>query len=149
MGVLFGTYNFVALIFAFLITPIARMTSRKFVHFASLILGGLGLLSMYVLPQEWLVPSMVGVGIAWASILTVPYALLVDALPAEKMGIYMGIFNFFIVLPQIVNALIGGWIVHGFLLGLCHLLRGRRLDIPDRCLLTLRTKEPLFAGNES
>jgi len=149
VGLLFGTYNFVALIFAFLITPIARKTSRKFVHFASLILGGLGLLSMYVLPQEWLVLSMVGVGIAWASILTVPYALLVDALPAEKMGIYMGIFNFFIVFPQIVNALIGGWIVHDFFSdyainyvafgGLTFLIAG---------LLTLRIKEPLFAENE-
>ena len=93
---------------------------------------------------------MIGVGIAWASILTVPYALLVDALPAEKMGIYMGIFNFFIVLPQIVNALIGGWIVHDFFAdyaiyyvafgGLTFLIAG---------LLTLRIKEPLFGGSDN
>lgn len=145
VGALFGAYNFVALIFAFLITPIAKMTSRKFVHFASLMLGGIGLFSLYFLPKDMLILSMVGVGIAWASILTVPYALLVDSLPPEKMGIYMGIFNFFIVLPQIVNALIGGWIVNTFFnnYAIYYLAFGGAMFVLA-ALMTLRIKEPLF-----
>jgi maltose/moltooligosaccharide transporter len=145
VGVLFGWYNFFALVFAFLITPIAKRTSRKFVHFASLSLGGLGLLSIYFLPTNMLILSMVGIGIAWASILTVPYALLVDAIPAEKMGIYMGIFNFFIVFPQIVNALIGGWIIHSFFAdySIYYLVFGGVLFILA-ALFTLRIEEPLF-----
>ena len=145
VGVLFGWYNFFALVFAFLITPIAKRTSRKFVHFSSLLLGGLGLLSIYFLPKELLILSMVGVGIAWASILTVPYALLVDSLPPEKMGVYMGIFNFFIVFPQIINALIGGWIIHSFFAdyAIYYVVFGGVLFILA-ALFTLRIREPLF-----
>ena len=78
----------------------------------ALICGGLGLISIYFLPDpQWLVLSMVGVGIAWASILSVPYAMLVGSLPAQKMGYYMGVFNFFIVIPQIVAAALLGFLV--------------------------------------
>ena len=78
----------------------------------SLIIGGLGLLSIYFAPNEyWLILSMVCIGIAWASILAMPYAILAGSIPPRKMGVYMGIFNFFIVIPQIINALIGGPIV--------------------------------------
>jgi len=109
VGILFGVYNLVSAIYAFFLPAIAKKIGRKKTHSYSLIIGALGLLSLYVLPDKnWLILSMVGVGIAWASILAMPYAILAGSIPARKMGVYMGIFNFFIVLPQILNALIGG-----------------------------------------
>ncbi len=109
VGILFGVYNFVSAIYAFFLPAIAKAIGRKKTHSYSLIVGALGLLSLYVLPDKnWLILSMVGVGVAWASILAMPYAILAGSIPAKKMGVYMGIFNFFIVLPQILNALIGG-----------------------------------------
>lgn len=145
-GVLFTVYNLVATIFAFFITMIANRTSRKFVHIISLTAGGIGLMSMYFITDpQYLLISMVGVGLAWASILSVPYALLVDSLPPEKMGIYMGIFNFFIVFPQIINALIGGWIIHSFFAdyAIYYVVFGGVLFILA-ALFTLRIREPLF-----
>ncbi len=107
-----GLYNGVAALVAFGLPVLARYTSRRDTHMIALILGGLGLISVYFLPgPEWLVVSMIGVGIAWASILSVPYAMLVGSLPAQKMGFYMGVFNFFIVIPQIVAAAILGFMV--------------------------------------
>ena len=109
VGICFGAYNGVAALYAWLLPKIARVTSRKFTHFISLIAGGIGLLSVYfVKDPNLLLLSMVGVGLAWASILSMPYAILAGSLPAGKMGVYMGIFNFFIVIPQIVNGIIGG-----------------------------------------
>lgn len=108
VGVLFGVYNGVSAIFAFCLPYIAAKIGRKLTHAVSLIVGGLGLLSIYVMPNEdWLVLSMVAIGIAWASILAMPYAILAGSIAPRKMGVYMGIFNFFIVIPQIINALIG------------------------------------------
>ena len=113
VGVLFGGYNVVAAIFAFFFIPIlARRVGRKAAHALSLGLGGIGLISMYVIRDPnllWL--SMVGVGIAWASIVSIPYSILSGALPVHKMGVYMGIFNFFIVVPQLLAASILGVIV--------------------------------------
>ena len=112
VGELFGIYNFVAMLFALLLIPIARRIGRKMTHAVCLSLGGLGLISMYLLPDaDWMILSMIGVGIAWASILAMPYAILSDSLPAAKMGTYMGIFNFFITIPQITNGVIHGWMV--------------------------------------
>lgn len=112
VGVLFGIYNAVSAVFAFFLPTIAYRLGRKLTHSVSLVIGGLGLISMYFTPNEyWLILSMVGVGIAWASILAMPYAILAGSIPARKMGVYMGIFNFFIVIPQIINALIGGPLV--------------------------------------
>ncbi len=109
VGILFGVYNLVSAIYAFFLPAIAKKIGRKRTHSYSLIIGAIGLLSLYVLPDKnWLILSMIGVGIAWASILAMPYAILAGSIPARKMGVYMGIFNFFIVLPQILNALIGG-----------------------------------------
>lgn len=110
VGVLFALYNGFAAITAFLLPVIAKKTSRKTVHAISLVVGGIGLMSIYVISDpNLLLVSMVGVGLAWASILSMPYAILAGALPSEKMGVYMGIFNFFIVIPQIVAASILGW----------------------------------------
>ena len=112
---LFGGYNGIAAIAAILIPFVARKTSRKVTHMLALFCGGIGLISIYFVqdPQMlWL--SMVGVGIAWASILSVPYAILSGSLPSDKMGYYMGVFNFFIVIPQIMAASLLGFILTTF-----------------------------------
>ena len=78
-------------------------------HALSLTAGGIGLMSIYFIQDpSFLIVSMIGVGMAWASILAMPYAILAGSIPAHKMGVYMGIFNFFITFPQIVNGVIGG-----------------------------------------
>lgn len=108
-GIIFGVYNLVSAVYALFLSRIAARIGRKKTHAFSLILGGIGLLSFYFAPnKEFLIVSMVLVGIAWASILAMPYVILSSSIPAGKMGIYMGIFNFFITIPQILNGLIGG-----------------------------------------
>jgi len=112
VGICFAVYNGVAAIYAWFLPRIAKRTSRKFTHAISLVAGGLGLLSIYFIKDpNLLILSMVGVGIAWSSILAMPYSMLAGSIPAGKMGVYMGIFNFFIVIPQIVNGIIGGPII--------------------------------------
>lgn len=112
VGVIFGVYNAVSAVFAFFLPKIAASLGRTKTHAISLILGGLGLISIYFIQDKyWLLLSMVGIGIAWASILAMPYAILAGSIPVKKMGVYMGIFNFFITFPQIVNGIIGGPIV--------------------------------------
>ncbi len=112
VNVLFAVYNGVAALIAFGLPVVAKYTSRKTTHFISLIIGGIGLASIYFFKDPlWLIVPMIGVGIAWASILSMPYAILTGSLPARKMGIYMGIFNFFIVIPQILAATILGFLV--------------------------------------
>ena len=111
-GHLFDLYNLFAIPFAFLLTPIAKAIGKKQTHALALFMGGLGLISMFFIKDTgmlWI--SMIGLGFAWASILAMPYAMLIDAIPQRKMGVYMGIFNFFIVMPQIVNGIFGGPIV--------------------------------------
>lgn len=113
-GKLFGMYNLWAIPFAFLLTPIAKWIGKKQTHALALLCGGLGLISMYFIKDVdnlWI--SMIGLGFAWASILAMPYAMLIEVIPQKKMGVYMGIFNFFIVIPQIINGLFGGPIVSG------------------------------------
>jgi maltose/moltooligosaccharide transporter len=105
-GICFAAYSIVCFVVAFLLPKIAAATSRKTVHALSLVCGGVGLLSTYLIHDQYmLLLTMVGVGIAWASILSMPYAILSGALPAARMGVYMGIFNFFIVIPEIVASL--------------------------------------------
>ncbi|MFZ5972718.1 MAG: MFS transporter [Bacteroidota bacterium] len=106
---LFGVYNGIAAIAALFLPILARYTSRRITHLIALACGGVGLISFYfVSDPSYLWYSMIGVGIAWASILSIPYAMLSGSLPAEKMGYYMGVFNFFIVIPQIVAATVLG-----------------------------------------
>jgi maltose/moltooligosaccharide transporter len=108
----FGTYNLAAMVFALLLIPIAARIGRKTTHAICLMAGGLGLLSIFFIHNPiYLHVAMIGVGLAWASILAMPYVILSSSIPAAKMGIYMGIFNFFITLPQIVNGLFGGWVL--------------------------------------
>ena len=109
VGVLFAFYNGFAALFAFLLPVMARKFSRPPAHMISLIAGGLGLISYYFFRNEnLLIISMAGIGLAWCSILAMPYAMLTQSLPANKMGVYMGIFNFFIVIPQILAATLLG-----------------------------------------
>lgn len=115
VSVMFTVYNGVAAAVAFLLPVIAKRTSNKFTHMLALVAGGLGLISIYFLSDKTgLLLAMIGVGIAWASILSIPYAMLSGALPANKMGYYMGVFNFFIVIPQIVAGTILGFLVNTF-----------------------------------
>lgn len=112
VGVLFGIYNGVSAIYALILPAIAKATSKKIAHAISLTAGGIGLLSIYFISDpHYLIYSMIGIGLAWGSILAMPYAILSGSIPARKMGVYMGIFNFFITMPQIVNGFFGGLIV--------------------------------------
>jgi maltose/moltooligosaccharide transporter len=115
VSVMFTVYNGVAAAVAFLLPVLAKRTSNKFTHMLALITGGLGLISIYFLSDKvGLLLAMIGVGIAWASILSIPYAMLSGSLPSNKMGYYMGVFNFFIVIPQIVAGTILGFLVNTF-----------------------------------
>lgn len=112
VGVLMAVYNGVAALVAFLLPVIARRTSRVATHVICLIIGGIGLLSMGLFKEpDLLLISMTAVGVAWASLLTIPYAILSSAVPYRKMGVYMGMFNLFVVIPQILAAAILGLLV--------------------------------------
>jgi len=135
VGVLFGAYNGFAALAAIVIPLLVQRVGMQRAHLINLWLGAAGLASFLVIRDPtWLLLSMVGVGIAWASILSMPYALLSGGVPAKKMGTYMGIFNFFIVIPQLVAAsvlgvllrtLFGGAPIYALLLGgLCFVLAG-------------------------
>jgi len=144
VGVLFAAYNAFAALAAILIPWMTRRIGLRRSHLLNLVLGGLGLLSFLVIRDpRWLVASMAGVGIAWASILSLPYALLSDSVPAHKMGVYMGIFNLFIVIPQLLAASVLGFLLRTFFgdapiwaLG----IGGVSLIIAGLC--TLRVPEP-------
>ena len=112
VGILFGVYNGFAALVAFLLPLLAKLTNRRITHSVSLIAGGLGLISIILFhTPNMLILSMLGIGMAWASILAMPYAILTGSLPVNKMGTYMGIFNFFVVIPQILAASILGFFV--------------------------------------
>ncbi len=144
-GVLMGTYNGVGVLAAFVIPLLVRLLGMRMSHLINLWLGGAGLISfVFIGDPHWLLLSMVGVGFAWASILSLPYALLSDNLPAAKMGVYMGIFNFFIVIPQLLAASVLGVLLKLFfhdqpIWALA--LGGASLIIAGLC--TLRVREPL------
>jgi maltose/moltooligosaccharide transporter len=105
-GWCFAIYSIVCFIVAFIFPKLAALTSRKLLHAVSLVLGGLSLLSIYFIHDPTTLQfSMIGVGIAWASILSMPYAILAGAIPANRTGVYMGVFNFFIVIPEIIASI--------------------------------------------
>ncbi|MDP4263122.1 MAG: MFS transporter [Bacteroidota bacterium] len=109
-------YSVVTLLFAFILPLIADKLGRKITHSLCLLCGALGLISVsWVHDKNLLFVSMVGIGVAWASILSMPYAMLSGSLPKDKVGIYMGIFNFFIVLPEIIASLGFGWLMKNVL----------------------------------
>lgn len=108
-GVIFAAYSVFAALFSLVITPLANKYGRKNVYMTSLILGGLGLISMLLIQDKYLlIIPMVGVGISWAAILALPYAILSSSLPPKQTGVYMGLFNATITIPQIAAGLLGG-----------------------------------------
>ncbi|WP_153799412.1 MFS transporter [Foetidibacter luteolus] len=120
-GLTLAYYNVVAFLVALFIPFIARKLGRKLTHSVCLLCGAIGLISVgFVTSKNELFLCMTGVGIAWTSILSMPYAMLAGALPEHKIGVYMGIFNFFIVLPEIIASLFFGWIMQ-------HLLNNDRM----------------------
>ena len=120
-GICFGMYSLVCFVFSFVLPAMARRLGRKGTHIFCLICGGLGLLAVAVIHNKFLLlASMTGVGIAWASTLAMPYSILAGSLPSAKTGVYMGIFNFFIVIPEITASLFFGWVM-------AHLLNNNRL----------------------
>jgi maltose/moltooligosaccharide transporter len=120
-GICFGLYSAVCFVFSFALPAVARALGRKITHSLCLVCGAAGLLSVAVIHDKYfLLLSMTGVGVAWASILAMPYAILAGSLPAGKMGVYMGIFNAFITLPEITASLFFGWVM-------LHLLHNNRL----------------------
>ena len=135
VGVLFGIYSGASALFAFLLPVMAHKTSRPMTHLIALVAGGIGLISFYLFrDKNMLILSMLLVGLAWSSILSLPYSMLTASLPAHKMGVFMGIFNFFIVIPQILAAtllgfftkhLFGGNAIYTIVLGgACMILAG-------------------------
>ena len=115
VGICFAVYNGVAALVAFALPVVAKSLNRKLTHLLALFCGAIGLGSIYLINDpNWLLVSMVGVGIAWASILSMPYAIISSILPPNKMGYYMGVFNFFIVIPQIVAGSLLGFILTSF-----------------------------------
>lgn len=143
LGVCSSVRNGVAAVFAFLLPLFARRTSRRTTHLVCLLIGGLGLLSLRLIADpKMLIVSMGMVGVAWASILSMPYAMLAGALPANRMGYYMGVFNFFIVIPQIVAATILGFLtMHVFGGNTMNTLALGGISMIIAALLTLRVAD--------
>jgi maltose/moltooligosaccharide transporter len=115
VGVLFGAYNGVAALYAFAIAPLAARIGAARLHFLNLAAGALGLASFAIVRDPvLLLVSMIGVGMAWASILAIPYSILAGALPQDRLGVFMGLFNIFIVLPQLVVSAVMGTVGRTF-----------------------------------
>jgi maltose/moltooligosaccharide transporter len=115
VGIMNGVYNIVSAIYALCLPVIVRKVSRKLTHAFSLTMGGISLVALFFIQNHYLLLlPMIGVGLAWGSILAMPYAILSSSIPAKKIGVYMGLFNFFITFPQIVNAIIGSLIIKYF-----------------------------------
>jgi maltose/moltooligosaccharide transporter len=147
-GVCFSVYNGISFAFSFLLIALTRRFSAKGIHIACLTLGGLGLISVALISQkDLLLVSMLGVGIAWASILSMPYAMLANCLPPEKMGFYMGVFNFFIVLPQITIALgLGEVLAHFPSIDALYVVVGGGASMILAAVLTLRVRSAEHTG---
>src|SRR6201996_2395362 len=115
VGNMFAVYNVVSAIYALSLPWIVKRINRKRTHAFSLTMGGIGLISIFFIQNHYLLLlPMIGVGLAWGSILAMPYAILSSSIPAKKIGVYMGLFNFFITFPQIVNSLFGSLILKTF-----------------------------------
>jgi maltose/moltooligosaccharide transporter len=142
-GICFGFYSAVCFVFSFFLPALAKAVGRKTAHSLCLAAGAVGLLSVGVIHNQYvLLLSMLGVGIAWASILSMPYSILAASIPAGRTGVYMGIFNFFIVTPEILASLFFGWFMN-------HVLHNNRMAaviaggvfLAIAALLTLRVTD--------
>lgn len=149
-GICFSVYNAVCFIFSFLLIALSRRISPKMIHLVCLLCGGLGLLSVPLIhDKNLLLLSMVGIGVAWASIVSMPYAMLSRSIPAGRMGVYMGIFNFFIVIPQIVASLGLGMVMKTFFHDnsmLAVMLGGISMVIAAALVLRVKVEKPGIAG---
>jgi maltose/moltooligosaccharide transporter len=115
VGICFALYSLVAALYSIIMPKLMDLTNRKLVFSVSLLLGGLGFISTFFFSNQYmLLISMVGIGMAWAAILAIPYAILSGSLPAKRMGIYMGLFNLTVVIPQIISGIFGGPILRRF-----------------------------------
>ncbi len=148
VGVLFGAYNGFAALAALIIPLMVRRWGLRVSHMINVWLGAAGLLAFLVIRDpQWLLIAMIGVGFAWASILSLPYALLSDNVPAEKMGVYMGIFNFFIVIPQLLAASVLGFLLRTFMGGApVHALAVGGASLFLAGIAVLRVREPAQAA---
>jgi len=148
VGVLFAAYNGFAALAAILIPLMVRRWGLRVSHLINVWLGAAGLVSFVVIRDpQWLLVATIGIGFAWASILSLPYALLSDCLPAVKMGVYMGIFNFFIVIPQLLAASVLGFLLRTFMGGepiYALVVGGASLFLAG--LAVLRVQEPVRAA---
>jgi maltose/moltooligosaccharide transporter len=147
VGVLFAAYNGFAALAAIVIPFMVRRWGLRVSHLINVWLGAAGLVSFIAIREpQWLLVAMIGVGFAWASILSLPYALLSDNVPAEKMGVYMGIFNFFIVIPQLLAASVLGFLLRTFMGGApvyALVVGGASLFLAG--IAVLRVREPVQA----
>jgi len=144
-GLCFAFYSVVTFFYAMVLPSIANRIGPRLTHVFSLLAGAAGLISVFLIHQPWLLFfSMAGVGVAWASILAMPYAILANAIPPERTGVYMGIFNMFIVLPEICSALLFGWVMS-------HVLNNNRVlaVVAGGCFLALAAVLMLFVTHET
>jgi maltose/moltooligosaccharide transporter len=115
VGILFGVYNGISAVLALSLPILTKKLSKKVTHSIALFIGGLSLLSFLLIKNaDYLIIPMIGIGIAWASILAMPYAMLANSIPPRKMGMYMGLFNMSITIPQIVSGILSGLILKYF-----------------------------------
>ena len=152
VGIMFSFYSVITFMIAFLLPVIAKKVGRKATHAICLVFGGLGLISYYFISDpNYLMLSMTGVGIAWASILSMPYAILTDSLPSDKMGYYMGVFNFFIVIPQLVAASILGFLVVNYFEGeaiMAIIIGGISMIVAAVSVLLVKDNEDYLSSRE-
>jgi maltose/moltooligosaccharide transporter len=112
-GICFAVYNAVCIGFSFLLPYLGKRIGRQLTHSICLFCGGISLISVLIIQNKYvLLADMLGFGIAWSSAMVMPYAMLTGAIPPQRRGIYQGIFNFFIVLPEIVVSLGFGWVMN-------------------------------------
>jgi maltose/moltooligosaccharide transporter len=148
VGILFGVYNGVSAIIALMLPVVARRFSKKTTHALALAIGGISLLSFLVFTDPYLlIIPMIGIGIAWGSILAMPYALLANSIPPKKMGVYMGLFNMSITIPQIVSGVLSGLILKYFFADnpiLCIVMAGVSMLLGAVSALFIKEKQQLY-----
>ncbi|MBK7213735.1 MAG: MFS transporter [Bacteroidales bacterium] len=145
VGILFGIYNGVSAIVAMLLPILAKRIGKKFTHALALGIGGLSYLSFLIIPNaDMLIIPMIGIGIAWGSILAMPYAMLANSIPPKRMGIYMGLFNMSITIPQIISGIFTGLILKYLFDGnamLCIVMAGCSMVIGACCSIFINEKK--------
>ena len=150
VGVLFGVYNGISAVLALTLPILTKKLSKKVTHAMALFIGGIALLSFLIIKDaDFLIVPMIGIGIAWASILAMPYSMLANSIPPRKMGMYMGLFNMSITIPQIVSGIFTGLILKYLFADnpiLCIVMAGGSLIIASG--LSLMIKEPLAPEGE-